>query len=62
MYPTYRDTQPYILNNKVIIQQVVMEWKMEKSKYPHFFWKRGPYGFEMWITVPDETLVVQKYP
>lgn len=32
MYPTYRDTQQCILNDKVIIQQVVVEWNRKSNK------------------------------
>lgn len=32
MYPTYRDTQQSILNDKVIIQQVVVEWNRKSNK------------------------------
>lgn len=32
MYFTSRDTQQYILNNKAIIQQVVVEWNRKPNK------------------------------
>lgn len=35
MYPTFSDTQQCIWNNKVILAQVVVEWKREQQNiYP----------------------------
>ena len=41
MYPTLQDTQRCISNNKVIIQQAVVEWKMQITKYLQFL-NEGP--------------------
>lgn len=46
MYPTFADTQPCILNDKVILAQVVVEWKRKKlNNAPHFL-KIGEVGLQ----------------
>lgn len=44
MYFTFSDTQPCILNNKAIIQQVVMEWNRKCKKENRKMSKKGTVG------------------
>ena len=50
MYFTSRDTQQCISNNKVIIQQVVMEWNRKINEISTKMKKRVNHAHGMWIT------------
>lgn len=50
MYSTSRDTRLCISNNKVIIQQVVMEWNRKINEISTKMKKRVNHAHGMWIT------------
>ena len=50
MYSTSRDTQQCISNNKVIIQEVVMEWNRKINEISTKMKKRVNHAHGMWIT------------
>ena len=60
MYSIFSDTQRYILNNKMIIAKVAVEWNRQNNKISTKRDMLEKCSHEMWITFQDLRKAVQE--